>query len=132
MRQNCFVVPVSHYENQFSPLTLAPYRLGLSAEAVAAECATAADIESKLEELEDMYQVRQNRGKCWCLLLLSARGIPRECLTRARSQDFADEIGADKEDLFDDNDGFSVWTCSTGGSSCADACQNSVCSPGER
>ena len=48
------------------------------------------------------------------------------------AQDFADEIGADKEDLFDDNDGFSVWTCSTGGSGCADACEGSVYSHGER
>jgi hypothetical protein len=48
------------------------------------------------------------------------------------AQDFADEIGADKEDLFDDTDGFSVWTCSTGGSGCADACEGSACSPGER
>ena len=82
MRQNCFIVPASHpgrfvrqdgygcivpeshfLPEKFSPLTLAPYRLGLCAEAVAAECATAADIESKLEELEDMYQVRQNRPR---------------------------------------------------------------------
>jgi len=82
MRQNCFIVPASHpgrfvrqdgygriepeshfLPEKFSPLTLAPYRLGLSAEAVEAACATAADIESKLEELEDMYQVRQNRPR---------------------------------------------------------------------
>ena len=78
MRQNCFIVPLSDSarEDKFSPLTLAPYRLGLCAEAVATECATAADIESKLEELEDMYQVPQNRGKCYgCSLLLSTRGM---------------------------------------------------------
>ena len=67
MKQNCFIVTVSQKNTEdddpFSPLTVAPYRLGLSAEAVEAECRTAADIESKLEELEDMYQVRQNRPR---------------------------------------------------------------------
>jgi hypothetical protein len=43
------IEPESHFlPAKFSPLTLAPYRLGLCAEAVAAECTTAADIESKL------------------------------------------------------------------------------------
>jgi hypothetical protein len=41
-------------------LTLAPHYIGLSVEAVEAECSTAADVESKLEELEDMYEVREN------------------------------------------------------------------------
>jgi hypothetical protein len=62
MNQNCFILPVSSSkDNMFWPLTLAPYRLGLCAQAVEAECPTAADVESKLEELEDMYQVRENR-----------------------------------------------------------------------
>jgi hypothetical protein len=58
MNQNCFILPAT-WSKGFRPLTLAPYCLGMSAEAVEAECPTAADVESKLEELEDMYQVRE-------------------------------------------------------------------------
>jgi len=79
MKQNCFIVPVSQKNTEdddpFSPLTVAPYRLGLSAEAVEAECRTAADIESKLEELEDMYQVRGSPRQMLVLGAAFGRGV---------------------------------------------------------
>ena len=71
MKQQCFVVDhdamppysplnVCHPHKLGADDTRYPYLLGMSAEAVEAECSTAADVESKLEELEDMYQVREN------------------------------------------------------------------------
>jgi hypothetical protein len=69
MKQDCFIVDhdalgdshsVCHPHKLGRHDTRFPYLLGMCAQAVEAECSTAADVESKLEELEDMYQVREN------------------------------------------------------------------------
>ena len=54
------------------------------------------------------------------------------CLTRRVPQDFAEEIEVDKEDLFDDSDGFSVWSCSTSGSDSATGDVDAISFHGER